>query len=69
MFNCQTCNKKESPMAPKYKLTYFNIRARAEMTRLLFAAANVPYEDVRFEFKDWPELKPSKLFESISLRL
>ena len=47
-------------MPPKYKLTYFDIRARAEMTRLMFAAANVPYEDARYVFKDWAELKPSK---------
>ncbi|XP_066304190.1 hematopoietic prostaglandin D synthase-like isoform X1 [Branchiostoma lanceolatum] len=46
-------------MAPKYKLTYFNVRARAEPTRLLFAAAGVEYEDVRVLREEWPALKPN----------
>ncbi|XP_035670647.1 hematopoietic prostaglandin D synthase-like [Branchiostoma floridae] len=47
-------------MAPKYRLVYFNIRGRAELTRLLFAAADLQYEDQRFEFSSdqWKELKP-----------
>ena len=47
-------------MPTKYKLTYFDIRGRAEMTRLLFAAAGASYEDVRVKKEDWPTLKPSK---------
>jgi len=39
---------------PSYKLTYFNGRGRAEIVRLVFAAAGVPYEDVRIERGDWP---------------
>ena len=46
---------------PSYKLTYFNIRGRAELTRLVFAAAEAEYEDERIERKDWPALKPSKI--------
>eukprot|EP00058_Branchiostoma_floridae_P024903 XP_002610393.1 hypothetical protein BRAFLDRAFT_209281 [Branchiostoma floridae] len=46
-------------MAPKYKLTYFDVRARAEPTRLLFAAAGVEYEDVRVQRQDWEALKPT----------
>ena len=49
-------------MPPKYKLTYFDIRGRAEMTRLLFAAAGASYEDVRVKKEDWPTLKPSKKY-------
>ncbi|XP_078659543.1 hematopoietic prostaglandin D synthase-like [Branchiostoma floridae x Branchiostoma belcheri] len=47
-------------MAPKYRLVYFNVRGRAELTRLLFAAADLEYEDQRFEFgsDQWKELKP-----------
>jgi len=41
----------------QYKLTYFNGRGRAELSRLLFAAAGVKYEDDRFEFADWPTVK------------
>ena len=44
----------------KYKLTYFNLRGRAEVTRLLFAQAGVEYEDHRIESADWAKLKPSK---------
>ena len=45
---------------PKYKLTYFNLKARAEPIRLALAAAGVQYEDVRIKFEDWPKIKGSK---------
>lgn len=38
-----------------YKLNYFNGRGRAEISRLIFAAAGVKFEDVRIE--DWPKAK------------
>ena len=47
-------------MPPKYKLTYFPITARAGMTRLMFAAAGVEYEDERIMWEDWPKLKPGR---------
>ena len=43
-----------------YKLTYFNIQARGEVSRILFALADVKYEDNRIEFDDWPSLKKGK---------
>ncbi|CAH1247073.1 HPGDS [Branchiostoma lanceolatum] len=46
-------------MAPKYKLTYFNVRARGEPTRLIFAAGGVEYEDVRVQFEEWQPIKPT----------
>ncbi|XP_077999205.1 uncharacterized protein LOC144452069 [Glandiceps talaboti] len=54
---------------PQYKLTYFNAKARAEVTRLIFAAAGVEFEDVRVEFADWPPLKASGKFPFGSLPL
>lgn len=41
---------------PNYKLHYFNLRARGELIRLIFAAAGVEYEDYRIPFKDWPNV-------------
>jgi prostaglandin-H2 D-isomerase / glutathione transferase len=40
-----------------YKLYYFNGRGRAEVARLIFAAAGEQYDDIRYEQKDWPTHK------------
>ncbi|CAF0928522.1 unnamed protein product [Adineta steineri] len=40
-----------------YKLYYFNARGRAEVLRLLFAAAGQRFEDSRFEQNTWPSFK------------
>lgn len=40
---------------PKYTFNYFNGRGRAEITRLIFAAADVEFIDNRIE--DWPKTK------------
>jgi len=44
-----------------YKLTYFKVRGRAELSRLIFAQAGVQYEDVRLERAQWQQLQPSEL--------
>nr|BAR90788.1 S-crystallin 6 [Idiosepius paradoxus] len=38
---------------PNYTLYYFNGRGRAEICRMMFAAAGVQYTDKRFEFNEW----------------
>lgn len=43
----------------QFRLTYFNVRGRGEIDRLVFAAAGVDYEDKRVEFPEWPALKTS----------
>jgi glutathione S-transferase len=40
-----------------YKLYYFNGRGRAEIARLIFAAAGQKYEDIRWEHSEWPTHK------------
>lgn len=44
-------------MPSTYKLTYFNLRGRAEVARLIFAATGTAYTDDRVETADWPKLK------------
>ncbi|EPB80170.1 glutathione S-transferase protein [Ancylostoma ceylanicum] len=46
-------------MPTKYKLTYFDARAIAEIARQLFAVAGQPYEDVRIKtLAEWEKLTP-----------
>ena len=41
-------------MPGQYKLYYLNLKGRAEISRLILAAADVPYEDIRMNM---PEFK------------
>ncbi|KAM7158797.1 hematopoietic prostaglandin D synthase isoform 1-T3 [Molossus nigricans] len=50
---------------PSYKLTYFNMRGRAEIIRYIFAYLDIKYEDHRIELADWPEIKPTLPFGKI----
>ena len=43
----------------QYKLTYFDVRARAELSRILFALAGQEYEDNRIDKDTWGPLKES----------
>jgi glutathione S-transferase len=45
-----------------YKLTYFNGKGRAEISRLVFAAAGKSYEDKRITSADWQTLKQGNCF-------
>ena len=47
-------------MADTMKLSYFDERARAELSRLLLAHAGVKYEDNRVTEQTFQALKPSK---------
>jgi len=38
---------------PQYKLTYFQLREKAEAIRMTFAVAWVDFEDVRVSMDDW----------------
>jgi len=52
---------------PSYKLTYFNGRGRAEIVRLVFAAAGEKYDDVRIEKAQWPALKSDTPFGQVPM--
>jgi hypothetical protein len=52
--------ERESHVMSVYKLHYLNGRGRAEVIRLIFAAAGQKYEDYRIELSDWPKCKKSK---------
>ena len=45
---------------PSYKLTYFDVRGRGELSRYVFYAAGKDFEDNRVGGESWLELKPSK---------
>lgn len=49
-------------MAPAYKLTYFDARGLGESIRFLLSYSNIEFEDVRVDFKDWPQLKTTMPF-------
>ena len=43
---------------PQYKISYFNIRGRAELPRLILVKNGVEFEDFRVDYdKDWPAFK------------
>ncbi|TGZ65738.1 hypothetical protein CRM22_005708 [Opisthorchis felineus] len=41
----------------QYKLTYFNLRGRAEPIRMALIVSGTPFEDCRIEVSDWPPKK------------
>ncbi|CAH1801196.1 unnamed protein product [Owenia fusiformis] len=47
---------------PTYKLMYFRGRGNGELLRLLFAQAEVKYEDVRLRREEWEKIKPTSPF-------
>ena len=41
----------------RYKLSYFDGMGSAETARWIFAFAKVPFEDHRFSFEEWKNVK------------
>ncbi|KAF5279373.1 hypothetical protein FQA39_LY05483 [Lamprigera yunnana] len=60
-------NVKLTNMAPAYKLTYFPIRGIAEPLRFLLSYGGIEFEDVRFEFEEWPQLKNKMPFGQVPI--
>ncbi len=48
-----------------YKLSYFDLRFRAEFIRWMFAFSNQTYADNRINTTSWPALKSSFTFEQV----
>ncbi|XP_066151423.1 glutathione S-transferase-like [Euwallacea fornicatus] len=46
-------------MAPRYKLTYFDLTGLGESIRLLFHYGGINFEDNRVPKDQWPALKPA----------
>ena len=51
------------------RLTYFDGAGRAELSRLILAAAGIAYEDRRIDAQDWKELKPGAWKEGRGLEM
>ena len=49
----------------EYKLTYFSFKGRAEIARLLFVAAGVPFQDHRIQHSEWAALKEKTPFGGV----
>lgn len=60
-----SCN--QNYIMPNYRLTYFNMRGRAEIIRYIFAYLDIKYEDHRIEQADWPEIKSTLPFGKIPI--
>ncbi|GMT22838.1 hypothetical protein PFISCL1PPCAC_14135 [Pristionchus fissidentatus] len=44
---------------PLYKLTYFDLRARGEPIRMMFAIGGIDFEDNRVDWEEWEKLAKS----------
>jgi len=53
--------------SPHYKLTYFNGRGRAEIIRLVFTAAGIPFEDHRIAQEALPSIRASLPFGQVPI--
>lgn len=53
---------------PAYKLHYFNSRGRAEPSRLIFAAAGVQYQDIRYTPEEWQKIKQGTFISLVQVK-
>jgi glutathione S-transferase len=49
-------------MSPSYKLIYFDVKGRAEISRILFKLSGQKFQDERVSFQEWPQIKQNYPF-------
>ncbi|XP_049803743.1 glutathione S-transferase-like [Schistocerca nitens] len=54
-------------MAPKCKLTYFALMGLGEPIRFLLSYGKMDFEDIRYEFEQWPPVKTSAPYGTLPL--
>ncbi|XP_049803137.1 glutathione S-transferase-like [Schistocerca nitens] len=54
-------------MAPKCKLTYFALMGLGEPIRFLLSYGKMDFEDIRYEFEQWPPVKTSTPYGKLPL--
>jgi len=47
------------------KVTYFNGRGRAEVTRMILTIGKVDFEDKRVNQEEWAKLKESEFYNNL----
>ncbi|XP_063218212.1 glutathione S-transferase-like isoform X2 [Bacillus rossius redtenbacheri] len=52
-------------MSPKYKVTYFKAKGRAEPIRVLLAYGKQEFEDNFIDREKWPQIKPTTPFGKV----
>ncbi|XP_067008300.2 glutathione S-transferase [Anabrus simplex] len=52
-------------MAPKYSVTYFDVKGLAEPIRYVLAYAGVEFEDKRLNYDSWNDVKSSMPFQKL----
>ena len=57
------------PCPPKFKLSYFDFRGRAESLRMILAACGQKYEDFRIKNDVWPSIRENFTFNQVCLFL
>ncbi|KAI0557788.1 Glutathione S-transferase [Gracilaria domingensis] len=50
---------------PSLMLTSFDFRGRAEPVRLALVVSGIPFEEHRFSFAQWPDIKPTTPYGSV----
>lgn len=54
---------------PVYKLTYFNSRGYAEVSRLILHYKRIPFDDIRINIDEWSYHKNSKFYQLFYIKL